>query len=76
MSQSAKHSSREIEDASEEAEEDVSEIASQLKRTSRHAGQGRILPSLLGWKVSCPHCGEQFMVTYQDDGSFELKVED
>ncbi|HZD13191.1 MAG TPA: hypothetical protein VE177_06705 [Candidatus Binatus sp.] len=75
MSQS-RHGPREIEVEREDAEEDVKAITAQLKKTNSRSAQGRLLPFLLGWKINCPHCGDQFIVSYQDDGTFELRVAD
>jgi uncharacterized phage protein gp47/JayE len=75
MSQSKQHAPKEIEEDREEAEDDVKQITAQLKRT-HHPINGRVLPSQLGWKISCPHCGESFTVAYKNDGTYELAVEE
>ena len=75
MSQSRPHGSKDTEEDREQAEDDVKQITAQLKRT-HHPSNGRVLPSQLGWKISCPHCGESFTVAYKDDGTFQLAVEE
>jgi len=75
MSQSKQRGPKDIEEDREEAEDDVKQITAQLKRT-HHPSNGRVLPSQLGWKISCPHCGESFTVAYKDDGTFQLAVEE
>ena len=75
MSQPKQRGTKDLEEDAEEAEDDVKQITAQLKRT-HHPGNGRVLPSQLGWKISCPHCGESFTVAYKDDGTFQLAVEE
>lgn len=75
MSQSRQRGSKDPEEDRVEAEDDVRQITSQLKRT-HHPSNGRVLPSQLGWKISCPHCSESFTVAYKNDGTFELAVEE
>ena len=76
MSQSKQRGSKDLEDDREiEAEDDVKQITAQLKRT-HHPINGRVLPSQLGWKINCPHCGESFTVAYKNDGTYELAVEE
>jgi hypothetical protein len=75
MSQSRQRGPKDLEEESEEAEDDVKQITAQLKR-SHHSNNGRVLPSQLGWKINCPHCGESFTVAYKNDGTYELAVEE
>ena len=75
MSQSRQRGAKDVEQESEEAQDDVRQITAQLKRT-HHPSNGRVLPSQLGWKISCPHRGESFTVAYKNDGTFELTVEE
>jgi hypothetical protein len=75
MSQSRQRGAKDPEEDRVEAEDDVRQITAQLKRT-HHQNSGRVLPSQLGWKISCPHCGESFTVAYKNDGTFELAVEE
>ncbi len=58
---------------SRQSEED--EITIPPRRRGRTAEPETVSPSILGWKVQCPHCGEPFIVKYTHDGSYELTVD-
>lgn len=59
-------------DATSSEDEEI--ITSPGKR--QHGLESQIVsPSILGWKVPCPHCGESFTVKYIHNGSYELSVE-
>jgi hypothetical protein len=75
MSSSRQRGPKDLEEESEEAGDDVKQITAQLKRT-HHISNGKVLPSPLGWKINCPHCGESFTVAYKNDGTYELAVEE
>jgi len=62
---------RDIDIASSEDEE----ITVPMKKKGHNSDSQVVSPSILGWKVPCPHCGEPFTVKYVHDGSYELAVE-